>query len=68
MGQSTVLSAKRRGLKDRDRMGRQGGEIPITDNTKIHRNLVDNGTPFAPEMKSASWLDIPIATQQLLAL
>src|SRR5712671_6102527 len=44
------------------------GEIPITDNVEVRRDLVDDGTPLPLEIEPGSWPDLPIAPQQALAL
>src|SRR5712671_114913 len=44
------------------------GKIPITDNVEVRRDLVDDGTPLPLEIEPGSWPDLPVATQQPLAL
>ena len=46
----------------------RGGEIPITDDVEVGRDLVDNGTPFPFEIQPGGGSDLPIAAQQPLAL
>src|SRR2546430_15973689 len=45
-----------------------GGEIPVTNNIEIGRDLVDDGAPFPFEIKPRRWPDLPIATHQPLTL
>src|SRR5438874_168400 len=40
------------------------GEIPVTNNIEIGRDLVDDGAPFPFEIEPGRRLDLPIATQQ----
>src|ERR1700737_243985 len=44
------------------------GEIPVTNNIEIGRDLVDDGAPFPFEIEPGRRPDLPIATQQPLAL
>src|SRR5467141_1659649 len=44
------------------------GEIPVTNNIEIGRDLVDDGTPFPLEIEPGGRPDLPIAAQQPLAL
>src|SRR5262245_5282414 len=37
------------------------GEIPVTNNIEIGRDLVDDGTPFPLEIEPGGWPDLPIA-------
>jgi len=45
-----------------------GGEIPIPDNFEVRRDLVDDGTPLPLEIEPGRRPDLPIASQQPLAL
>src|SRR5262245_4350814 len=38
------------------------GEIPITDDIEVRRNLVDDGTPLRLEIEPGRRPDLPIAT------
>src|ERR1700730_14747710 len=44
------------------------GEIPVTNNIEIGRDLVDDGAPFPFEIGPGRRPDLPIAAQQPLAL
>src|SRR3984893_5223124 len=44
------------------------GEIPVTNNIEIGRDLVDDGAPFPFEIEPGRRPDLPIAAQQPLAL
>jgi hypothetical protein len=45
-----------------------GGEIPITDDVEIRRDLINDDTPLPLEIEPGGRPDLPIATQQPLAL
>jgi hypothetical protein len=45
-----------------------GGEIPVADDVKVGRDRVNDRTPFPFEVEAGGGPDLPIATQQPLAL
>src|ERR1700732_3865264 len=45
-----------------------GGEIPIADDVEVGRDFVDDGTPLPLEIEPGRRPDLPIASQQPLAL
>jgi hypothetical protein len=45
-----------------------GGEIPVADEVEVRWNLVDDDAPLPLEIEPGSRPDLPIATQQPLAL